>query len=190
MKKIVALVIAVIMTLGMTVYAETIEVGTGSVTVYDFGDIKLHAYDSGDALGDCTYAVETAEGIVLIESTAFRSANEAWKAYIDGLGTPVAGKLMAFHPNGSDIYNDDDPYATENALENWGEGGKIRSLTDGFVVAFGEDVATEHPASAQIVSFGDTVTGLACTGRLSSPPALSAVCSDCVTIAMPGMPMA
>lgn len=158
MKKIVALVIAVILTLGMTALAEIVEVGTGSVTVYDFGDNKLHAYASGDALGDCAYAVETVEGIVLIESTAFTSANEAWKAYIDGLGKPVAGKLMAFHPNGSAIYSDDDPYATENALENWGEGGNIRGLTDGFVVAFGEDVAAEHPASAQIVSFGDTVT--------------------------------
>ena len=35
-----------------------------------------------------------------------------------------------------------------------------------------------------------TVTGFACTGLLSSSPALSAFCVDCVTTAMPGMPMA
>ena len=36
--------------------------------------------------------------------------------------------------------------------------GSIRALTDGFVAAFGDAVAADHPEKAQIVHFGDTVT--------------------------------
>ena len=39
-----------------------------------------------------------------------------------------------------------------------GGGGSIRALTDGFVAAFGDAVAADHPEKAQIVHFGDTVT--------------------------------
>lgn len=166
MKKIVALLIACV-TLLFSVSAiaesavQTPSVTTldaGSVQVYDFGENRLHAYVSSDALGDICYAVESAEGVVLIESTAFTENNAAWKRYVDGLNKPVAGKLMAFHPNGSDVYSDDLPYATGNALTSWGEGGAIRALTDGFVTSFGEGVAADHPDDVQTVAFGDTVT--------------------------------
>lgn len=157
MKKIVALLLSVLMLVGASAFAEEVKVGKGSVTVYDFGENKLYAYASGDALNDYAYAVETAEGVVLIESTAFVSGNTAWKGFIATLNKPVAGKLMAFHPNGSDMYSDEEAYATENALTNWREGGSIRGLTDGFVAAFGEDVDTDLPETAQIVNFGDTV---------------------------------
>ena len=36
--------------------------------------------------------------------------------------------------------------------------GSIRALTDGFVAAFGDAVAADHPEKEQIVHFGDTVT--------------------------------
>lgn len=164
MKKFFALLIACALLLSVSAVAEApapenIELEIGAVQVYDFGENRLHAYVSADALGDVCYAVESADGLVLIESTAFTAGNAEWKAYIDGLGKPVAGKLMAYHPNGSDAYSAEKPYATENALANWGEGGSIRALTDGFIVSFGEDVvAADHPAEAQIVAFGDTVT--------------------------------
>lgn len=163
MKRILAILLACLMLLfSVAAMAETpafteVSLSEGAVQVYDFGENKLHAYVSGDALGDACYAVEGAEGIVLIESTAFVANNEAWKGYVDGLNKPVAGKLMAFHPNGSDAYSSELPYATENALAAWSEGGSIRALTDGFVVAFGDAVAADHPADAQIVNFGDTL---------------------------------
>ncbi|MDO5376910.1 MAG: hypothetical protein Q4G52_01125 [Clostridia bacterium] len=165
MKKIIAmLIVCAMLLLSVAAYAEgnsltptVVELENGVVEVYDFGENRLHAYISGDALGDACYAVESTEGIAMIESTAFTANNAAWKAYVDGLGKPIAGKLMAFHPNGSDAYSEDLPYATENALTNWGEGGSIRALTDGFVASFGDAVAADHPADAQIVNFGDTV---------------------------------
>lgn len=164
MKKLISILLACMM-LFTVAYAETnapayesVALGTGNVQVYDFGENRLHAYVSGDALGDTCYAIESPEGVVLLESTAFAANNAEWKDYVTSLNKPVAGKLMAYHPNGSDAYSADAPYATENAVANWAEGGSIRALTDGFVATFGDAVAADHPADAQIVFFGDTVT--------------------------------
>jgi hypothetical protein len=136
----------------------TVDLSLGTVQVYDYGENKLYAYVSGDALGDTCYAVESSEGLVLIESTAVTANNEAWNAYLQSLNKPIVGSLMAFHPNGAATYGDAQIYATQNALTNWGEGGSIRGLTDGFVAAFGDSIASDLPSSAKIVNFGDTVT--------------------------------
>ena len=163
MKKMISILLACMM-LFADAYAEngaayeTAALGTGSVQVYDFGENRLHAYVSGDALGDVCYAIESPEGVVLLESTAFAANNAEWKDYVTSLNKPVAGKLMAYHPNGSDTYSADAPYATENALANWAEGGSIRALTDGLIVTFGDTVAADHPAEARLVQFGDTLT--------------------------------
>src|SRR5699024_8272103 len=130
----------------------------GSVTVYDFGDVKLHCYDSGDALADECYLVESAEGVVMIETGTFSANLTEWKQYIDSLNKPIAGALLAYHPNGIELFGDVEVYTTENALANWGEGGSIRALTDGFVASFGDTVAADHPSEATLVNFGDTVT--------------------------------
>ncbi len=162
MKKMISILLACMM-LFAAAYAEngaayeTVALETGSVQVYDFGENRLHSYASGDALGDVCYAIESSEGVVLLESAAFIAGNAEWKNYVETLNKPVAGKLMAYHPNGSDAYSADAPYATENALANWSEGGSIRALTDGFIATFGDAVAADHPADAQIVNFGDTV---------------------------------
>ena len=165
MKKIIALVMMCsLLLMSVSIGAESaaagplaVELAAGSVTVYDFDGIRLHAYASGDPLADECYALESDEGVVLLESTAFTANNEAWRAYVDTLGKPLAGAIMAYHPNGSDTEGLD-IYATENALANWGEGGNIRALTDSFTAAFGDALEASLPAEAKIVSMGDTLT--------------------------------
>lgn len=129
----------------------------GAVTVYDFGDVKLHAYHLGDALADECYLVESTDGLVMIETGLFTADLEVWKTYIDTLNKPVAGALLAYHPNGIELFGDVPVYATENALKSWGEGGSIRNLVDSFVGMFGEGVNTSLPATANLVKAGDTV---------------------------------
>lgn len=133
-----------------------IQLELGKVVIYDFGNIRLHAYLSNDALYDVCYLVEKGDAVVLIESGAFDANVAEWDQYIQSLGKTVAGQLMAYHPNGADHY-DAEVYATENAVKNWGEGGSIRALTDGFVVSFGDAVAEEIPAQTNIISAGDTI---------------------------------
>lgn len=164
MKKFAALLSACLLTIPCALAEENapekniVALENGAVEVYDFGENKLHAYLSGDALNDVCYAVESPEGMVLIESTAFDACNDEWKEYVDSLGKDVAGELMAYHPNGAHAHQEETIYATENAQDNWAEGGSIRALTDGFVVAFGDSVATDMPEDVATVNFGDKVT--------------------------------
>ena len=138
--------------------ATTQALRVGAVTVYDFGDIKLHAYNMGDALSDECYLLESDEGLVMLETGAFTDQLQTWKDYIDSLNKPLAGALLAYHPNGMEMFGDVPVYATEKALSNWGEGGSIRGLTDGFVATFGEGVAANLPQQATLIHTGDTLT--------------------------------
>ncbi len=166
MKKLTALLLSLAMPLtGACAMAEsapysksTTPLTLGSVTVYDFGAIKLHSYNIGDALSDECYLIESDKGVVMLETAAFTANLVEWKGYIDSLGKPVAGALLAYHPNGIENFGDVAIYTTENALANWGEGGSIRGLTDNFIAGFGDVVAAKLPSEANIVKFGDTVT--------------------------------
>ena len=163
MKKLIVLILTALLLSSAGALAEaapqtTVQMELGSVVVYNFGDVRLHSYNSSDALGDQCYLVESPEGVVMIETGAFTANLTEWKRYIDSLNKPIAGALLAYHPNGIKLFGDVAVYATENALENWGEGGSIRALTDGFIVSFGDAIAANHPSKATLVNLGDTVT--------------------------------
>lgn len=129
----------------------------GEVTVYDFGDIKLHAYATGDNMADECYVLESGEGLVLLESTAYKEHVAAFSDYVRSLGKPLAGALLSYHPNGYKSYGTIPVYATERALASWGEGGGVKALTDSFVQALGEAVAVDLPSKegAEIVMVAD-----------------------------------
>ena len=131
---------------------------TGDVTRYDFGDIQLHAYRYGDALSDECYAIESAEGLVMLETGAFTANLAEWKGYLDTLCKPIVGALLAYHPNGMEVFGPVPVYATRNALQSWGEGGSIRALTESFISIFGDGIAASLPREANLVRFGETVT--------------------------------
>lgn len=127
-------------------------------TATSFGDgIKLHVYATGDNMNDYCYIVESPEGLVLIESTAYRPNVEALAKYIKSLDKPVAGALFSYHPNGYKSFGNVKIYATESALKSWAEGGSVWGLTQSFIQAAGEMVAADLPESAEIIAEGDTV---------------------------------
>lgn len=164
MKKFVTLLLTLSLCLSAPAFAgaeaatQTVSLTLGAVTVYDFGAVKLHAYNTQDALADACYLVESDEGLVMLETTAFTENLIEWNAYIKRLNKPLAGALLAYHPNGVEHFGDVTVYTTESALASWGEGGSVRGLTDGFIQTFGEGIAASMPESAEIVSYGDTVT--------------------------------
>ncbi len=133
-----------------------VKLDIGTIKVYDFGNIKLNAYLSNDALNDVTYFIEKGDNIVIIEGTAFKyNVNELFE-YIKLSGKNIAGALMAYHPNGYDKF-DTDVYATENAVNNWKEGGSIRLLVDGFIVTFGSEISAKMPENANIINIGQDI---------------------------------
>ena len=132
-------------------------VSLGAVDVQEINGLKFHAFGTEDNMNDYCYIVESPEGLVLIESSAYRDDVNAINAYIKSLEKPLAGALLSYHPNGYKTYGDVKIYATSGALKSWAEGGSVWSLTQSFIQGMGDKVAADLPESAEIVSEGDTV---------------------------------
>lgn len=155
MKKFLAS-LAAVMLMASACFASGVSVGNMSVINFD-GGLKLHAYGTGDNMNDYCYIVESPEGLVLIESTAYRENVSAFAEYIRSLNKPLSGALFSYHPNGFKSYGDVKIYATETALKSWAEGGSVWGLTQSFIKAAGDKVAEDLPSSAEIISEGGTV---------------------------------
>ena len=132
--------------------------GFAAVNVQEFsGGIKLHAFGTGDNMNDYCYIIESPEGLVMIESTAYKADVNAFNEYIKSLGKPLAGALLSYHPNGYKAYGNVKVYATEGALKSWAENGSVWGLTQSFIQALGDKVAEDLPDSAEIITEGQTL---------------------------------
>ena len=145
----------------VTLLAVLVLASAGYSAVHDFGyekeNVTLHAFETGDNMNDYCYVVETPEGLVLIESTAYKPDVEAFSKYVKTLNKPIAGALFSYHPNGYKSYGDVKVYATEGALKSWAEGGSVWELTQSFIQALGNKVADDLPSSAEIITEGQTL---------------------------------
>lgn len=113
----------------------TICLSQGEVHIYDFGAVKLHAYQTGDPLADEVFLLEKAGRFVILESPCFVDSIAALNAYLQG--KTVAGLLAAYHGAGASFQASAPKYATANAVEYAVKGGG-KDLIEGFAAAFGE----------------------------------------------------
>ena len=74
---------------------ETVKLAKGEMHIYDFGDIKLHAYKTNDFIDDEVFIVEKNGKAVLIESPCFFDNNKELAEYLENV--EVAGMLIAYH---------------------------------------------------------------------------------------------
>lgn len=129
-----------------------------AVNVQEFNDgIKLHSFGTGDKMNDYCYIIESHEGLVMIESTAYKADVNAFNEYIKSLNKPLTAMLLSYHPNGYRTYGDVKIYATEGALNSWKEGGRVWGLTLTFAMSDGDKVADDLPDKAEIITEGQTI---------------------------------
>lgn len=114
----------------------TVPVATGEMRVYTNGDMKLHAYHTGDPIDDQVLVVEKAGQAVVIESPCFVDSIRALADYLDRAGLKVAGVLTAYHMAGATFLPQVKKYATRNA-DDYGHTGGGKGLIDSFAGAFG-----------------------------------------------------
>lgn len=115
----------------------------GFVEIYDFGEIKLHAYQTNDLMYDESYILENKDNVLLIEFPAFYDNLEEFKEYVNGLGKTIVGKVFSDHPNGGTIFKDVKGYASTGTIKSMKE-GTIKGLVTGFETAFGGTFAKEY----------------------------------------------
>lgn len=113
---------------------QRITLDKGEMNIYDFGNIKLHAYKTNDFLSDETFIVEKKGKVVVIEPPCFFDNIRELTAYVEGL--EVVGILAAYHAAGGSLLPDVPKYATRNAVEYSVSGGG-NGLIQNFTAAFG-----------------------------------------------------
>ncbi|SFM17700.1 hypothetical protein SAMN05421830_11838 [Desulfomicrobium norvegicum] len=117
--------------------------GQGTVRIYDFGSSRLHAFQTGDPLGDTCFLLEGPKQIVAIESPAFKQDIANWKGYVGSLGKPLTDILLAAHPAGGRWYGNATSHATAGAKQAITEGATKKlaeSLGETFSPAFDTDI--------------------------------------------------
>lgn len=134
----------------------TVRLSQGEMRIYDFGGMKLHAYQTGDPLGDEVFLVEKAGRFVVIESPCFVSSVAALNAYLEG--RDVAGVLIAYHGAGASFLPDAPKYATANAAEYARQGGG-KALIDQFAAAFGSAFDSSVHTVTHTLAEGEAAIG-------------------------------
>ena len=106
----------------------------GEMNIYDFGSIRLHAYQTNDFLADEVFVVEKAGRAVVLEPPCFCDNIAELTDYLKDMD--VEGVLVAYHGAGASFLPGVPRYATANAAD-YAQNGGGKALVDQFAAAFG-----------------------------------------------------
>lgn len=135
------------------------ESGNVSITTYDYGNTKLHALLTGDALGDVAYIVEGKDALVGIELPAFTEGLDTWQNCIADLDKPMNDIFLCNHATGASYIKGMKAYGTEGAQESISTGSAY-ATTQGLHKTFGNDFhGGKDIASINTVVSGEVTVG-------------------------------
>lgn len=114
-----------------------IELAAGWVDVYDFGQVRLHAYRTADPIDDEVFVIEKNGRGFVIELPCFFDSIAALESYVRDAGIAIEGIVASYHMAGASFLAGMPVFATREADEYGHEGGG-KALIDGFAETFGE----------------------------------------------------
>lgn len=123
--------------------SKTTELKNGAVTVIDGGKLRIHVYNTKDAIDDQVIVVEKPHMIrkggkgVVIELPCFKDSIAEMTQYLEDQGIEVEGKMVSYHAAGDSFLPDVKAYMTESAHKYNTVGGG-RGLITNFTGAFGD----------------------------------------------------
>lgn len=135
---------------------KTMTLSKGEMNVYDFGDIRLHAYKTNDLIDDEVFIVEKDGKAVIIESPCFFDNIRELTAYLKDM--EIAGMFIAYHGAGASFLPDAAKYATKNAVD-YSENGGGKALIDNFTNAFGDAFDPSVHKITHVVGEGNVTIG-------------------------------
>lgn len=128
------------------------KLGNGKVYIYDFGNIKLHAYETKDVMNDTAYIIETENELTGIETPGFFEDLNVYNGYILKLDKPLNHLFLAYHSAVPENFTGK-IYATENYVQSV-TNGSIKGLLDKFAVVFGSTFDTRVPKVTNVINEG------------------------------------
>lgn len=123
----------------------------GFIDIYNFGDIKLHCYQTNDLMSDESYILENNENVLLVEFPAFYDNLEEFEKYVRELNKNIVGKVFSDHPNGETILKGVKGYASEGTIKSMKD-GTIHNLVTGFEKSFNGAFAKEFHEITDILT--------------------------------------
>ncbi len=141
--------------MGAKNYRET-NLETGSVRIYDFEDIALHAYQTNDPLSNEVFVVEKNGRGFVIEYPCFRSNIVELETYLTKNSISIEGIVASYHMAGASFLSGTPVYATKEASE-YGHAGGGKALIDGFAATFGSSFDSSVAKVTNIIE-GNTLT--------------------------------
>ncbi len=124
-----------------------------SVSVYDFDGVRIHAFNSQDALGDVCYVVEGADALVGVELPPMQATLPLWQSYVQGLGKPMGDIWIDAHPNGADYIADMNVWGTQAAADAIA-GGSTYATASGLQESFGDAWNPNYASIGNVVEPG------------------------------------
>lgn len=85
----------------------TVQLDEGTMWVYNFGDIKLHAYETKDFFGTYVFILEKNGEAVLLASPPVKVNYEELIDSIVGLGHKSIDLVVSYHPIGAEFIKTD-----------------------------------------------------------------------------------
>ena len=131
---------------------EKVNLSKGFVEIYNFGGVKLHAYQTNDLMNDECFVLENEKNVLIIELPPFHSNAKEFEKYVKDLNKNIVGKVFSDHPNGGvSLFNDVKNYASQGTINSM-TFGTIKHLNDGFIPSFGADFDEKLPTITEILS--------------------------------------
>ena len=141
---------------------KTVALAKGEMRVYDFGDIRLHAYQTHDPIDDEVFILEKNGEGVCIELPCFRNNIRELTEYLQKQRIAVTAKLVAYHAAGTSFLPDVPTYGTQSSAAYSRTGGA--GLIAQFKGAFGDNFDSTACQDVRILKDGEiTLAGIRTT---------------------------
>ncbi len=130
----------------------TVQLEKGTMWVYNYGDVKLHAYETKDFFGTFAFILEKNGKAVLLETPPVKDNYEELIDYITDLGYKSIDIIVSYHPIGAEFIKTNklaftNIYSMQHAIDHYATGAGAPSLI-GLKKRFGEpmDVTIYKPS--------------------------------------------